>query len=82
VEGRSRTRSRDAGDNAQSTRNRGLALAAREDGGPSEIYASAEEGARLMREFVRIKKPDARAAIIRLARRMAEVKVPTKPVQS
>lgn len=49
---------------------------------PTEIYASAEEGARLMRVFTRIKQPDARAAIIKLATQMAEVSAPTKPVQS
>jgi hypothetical protein len=47
-----------------------------------EIYASAEEGARLMRVFIRIKQPDARAAIIKLATQMAEVRATTKPIQS
>jgi hypothetical protein len=47
-----------------------------------EIYASAEEGASLIREFIRIKQRDARAAIIKLATQMAEVGAHTKPVQS
>jgi hypothetical protein len=34
---------------------------------PTEIYASAEEGARLIRAFIRIKQPELRAAIIELA---------------
>jgi hypothetical protein len=49
---------------------------------PMEIYASAEEGASLMRVFIRIKQRDARAAIIKLATQMAEVGAHTKPVQS
>jgi hypothetical protein len=49
---------------------------------PMEIYASAQEGARLMRVFIRIKQPDARAAIIKLATQMAEVRASTKPVES
>jgi hypothetical protein len=49
---------------------------------PTGIYASAEEGASLVRVFIRIKQPDARAAIIKLATQMAEVRAPTKPVRS
>ena len=49
---------------------------------PMEIYASAEEGASLIRVFIRIKQRDARAAIIKLATQMAEVGTHTKPVQS
>jgi hypothetical protein len=49
---------------------------------PIEIYASAEEGARLMRVFVRIKEPDARAAIIKLVTEMAGVRALTKPNKS
>lgn len=45
---------------------------------PAEIYASAEEGARLIRAFVRIKQPELRAAIIELASQIAS----TNPVQS
>jgi hypothetical protein len=40
---------------------------------PKEIYASAEEGARLIRAFIRIKQPELRAAIIKLATQMADV---------
>jgi hypothetical protein len=40
---------------------------------PMEVYASAEEGARLIRVFVRIKQPELRAAIIKLATQMADV---------
>jgi hypothetical protein len=38
------------------------------------IYASPEEGERLIRAFIRIQQPAMRAAIIRLARKMALVK--------
>ena len=41
---------------------------------PMEIYASPEEGARLVRAFIRIKQPELRAAIIKLAARIADVK--------
>ena len=37
---------------------------------PTEIYASPEEGARLIRAFIRIKQPALRAAIIKLATQM------------
>ena len=37
----------------------------------SEIYASPEEGARLIRAFIRIKQLESRAAIIELATQMA-----------
>jgi hypothetical protein len=40
---------------------------------PTEIYASAEEGARLIRAFIRLKQPELRAAIINLATQMADV---------
>ena len=39
---------------------------------PTEIYASAEEGARLIHSFVRIKDPELRAAITKLAAQLAE----------
>jgi hypothetical protein len=41
---------------------------------PTEIDASPEEGARLIRAFIRIKQPELRAAIIMLTKQMAEVK--------
>jgi hypothetical protein len=41
---------------------------------PIEIYASPEEGARLVRAFIRIKQPELRAAIIKLATQIADVK--------
>jgi hypothetical protein len=37
-------------------------------------YASPEEGARLVRAFIRIKQPELRAAIIKLATQIADVK--------
>jgi hypothetical protein len=40
---------------------------------PTEIDASPEEGARLIRAFIRIKQPELRAAIIKLTTQMAEV---------
>jgi len=49
---------------------------------PTEIYASAEEGARLIRAFVRIKQPELRAAIIKLATQIADVRASSKPAQS
>jgi hypothetical protein len=49
---------------------------------PMEIYASAEEGAQLIRVFICIKQPELRAAIIKLAAQMADVSVSTKLVQS
>jgi hypothetical protein len=48
---------------------------------PMEIYASPEEGARLIRVFIRIKQPKLRAAIINLATQIADVRASTKPVQ-
>ena len=39
-----------------------------------EIDASPEEGARLIRAFIRIKQPELRATIIKLTTEMAEVK--------
>jgi hypothetical protein len=41
---------------------------------PIEIYASPEEGARLVRAFIRIKQSELRAAIIKLATQIADVK--------
>jgi hypothetical protein len=41
---------------------------------PINIYASPEEGERLIRAFIRIQQPAMRAAIIRLARQMALIK--------
>jgi hypothetical protein len=41
---------------------------------PINIYASPEEGERLIRAFIRIQHPAMRAAIIRLARQMALIK--------
>jgi hypothetical protein len=38
------------------------------------IYASPEEGERLIRAFIRIQQPATRAAIIRLATQMALIK--------
>ncbi len=46
---------------------------------PTGIYASAEEGARLIRVFIRVKQPELRAAIIKLTTQMADV-ASTKPV--
>jgi hypothetical protein len=40
-----------------------------------EIDTSPEEGGRLIRAFIRIKHPELRAAIIKLATRMANVKI-------
>jgi hypothetical protein len=42
---------------------------------PSEISTSPEEGARLIRAFIRIKRPELRAAIIKLATQMADVEL-------
>jgi hypothetical protein len=39
---------------------------------PIEISASPEEGVRLVRAFLRIKQPELRAAIIKLATQMAD----------
>ena len=39
-----------------------------------EIYASPEEGVRLIRAFIQIKQPEFRAALIELATRMADYK--------
>jgi hypothetical protein len=41
---------------------------------PINIYASPEEGERLIRAFIRIQQPAMRAAIIRLATQMALIK--------
>jgi hypothetical protein len=49
---------------------------------PMEIYASAEEGARLIRVFIRIKQPELRAAIIKLATQIADVRASSNPAQS
>jgi hypothetical protein len=40
---------------------------------PTQIDASPEEGARLIRAFIRIKQPELRAAIINVTTQMAEV---------
>ena len=42
---------------------------------PSEISASPEEGVRLIRAFIRIKQPELRAAIIKLATQMADMEL-------
>jgi hypothetical protein len=39
-----------------------------------EIYAAPEEGQRLIRVFMRIKRPELRAALIKVAARMVDVK--------
>ena len=49
---------------------------------PMEIYASAEEGARLIRAFIRIKQPELRAAIIKLATQIADYRALTMQVQN
>ena len=49
---------------------------------PTDIYASPEEGACLIRAVIRIKQPELRAAIINLATQMADAGASTKPVQS
>jgi hypothetical protein len=49
---------------------------------PMVIYASPEEGARLIRAFICIKQPELRAAIIKLAKQMAEIKASVKPVEN
>jgi hypothetical protein len=41
---------------------------------PINIYASPEEGERLIRAFIRIQQPAMRAAIVRLATQMALIK--------
>ena len=41
---------------------------------PMEKYASPEEGVRLIHPFICIKRPELRAAIIKLAVQMAEAK--------
>ena len=45
-----------------------------------EISASPEEGVRLIRAFVRIKQPELRAAIIKLATQIAEGRALTRSV--
>jgi hypothetical protein len=49
---------------------------------PIEIYASPEEGAHLMRAFIRIKQPRFRAAIIKLATQIADGKAFATPTQN
>jgi hypothetical protein len=49
---------------------------------PIENPASPEEGVRLIRAFIRIKQPELRAAIIKLATQMADVRPLTIPVQN
>jgi hypothetical protein len=41
---------------------------------PHEIYATSEEGQRLIRFFVRIKQPELRAALIKIAARMVDAR--------
>jgi hypothetical protein len=43
-------------------------------GEPMEIYASAEEAARLIRVFIRIERPELRAGIIELATQIADAR--------
>jgi hypothetical protein len=49
---------------------------------PIEVCASPEEGVRLIRAFIRIKQPELRAAIVKLATQMADVRALTMPVQN
>ena len=49
---------------------------------PIKIFASPEEGVHLIRAFIRIKKPELRAAIIKLATQFAEDEALTLPVQN
>jgi hypothetical protein len=49
---------------------------------PIKIFASPEEGVHLMRAFIRIKQPELRAAIIKLATQFAEDEALTLPVQN
>ena len=49
---------------------------------PIEIRASPEEGVRLIRAFIRIKQPELRAAIIKLATQFADDGALTMPVQN
>jgi hypothetical protein len=49
---------------------------------PVEISASPEEGARLIRAFIRIKQPELRAAIIKLTTQMADDRALTIHVQN
>jgi hypothetical protein len=42
--------------------------------GSFEIYAAPDEGQRLIRVFMRIKQPELRAALIKIAARMVDVK--------
>ena len=49
---------------------------------PTETTASPEEGVRLIRAFVRIKQPEFRDAIIKLATQMADVRALTMAAQT
>jgi hypothetical protein len=49
---------------------------------PTEITASPEEGVRLIHAFIRIKQPELRAAIIKLANQMADVRALTMADQN
>jgi len=49
---------------------------------PTEIYASPEEGVRLISAFIRIKQPELRAAIIKLTTQVADVRALTAPIQN
>jgi hypothetical protein len=44
---------------------------------PTAITASPEEGVRLIHAFIRIKQPELRAAIVKLATQMADVRTLT-----
>jgi hypothetical protein len=47
---------------------------------PLEIPASPEEGVHLICAFIRIKQPELRAAIVKLATQMADVQALTMPI--
>jgi hypothetical protein len=49
---------------------------------PIEFSPSPEEGIHLIRAFTRIKQPELRTAIIKLATRMADIRALTMPVQN
>jgi hypothetical protein len=49
---------------------------------PINIFASPEEGVHLIRAFIRIKQPELRAAIIKLATQFADDGALTMPVQN
>jgi hypothetical protein len=49
---------------------------------PIETSASPEEGVHLIRAFIRIKQPELRAAIIKLATQIADCRALTTPIQN